>query len=460
MPFKKLGIELLSNLVSFKTINNPSEMLFPDSEIISFIQKTVQQWNPEYQSKIFHTDQYHSIYIASDLETPKEILFLGHLDVVPVTDKWDSNPFELTIKDNKLGFARGSKDCKGSVVPALLLINKINNNSKIPSLVKKIGIFLSSDEETGGQYGAKKFFEYAKEAKILPKQVINVDGGAKVVFKRRAGFNLRLIIEPAVKNTFATSQKNTFETNILFDNNRHSAYFFPGVDSHALLKLSKFLHLHSHLKVKEISGDWVKGNVIPNKIRVTLLDPHSPSNTRHKISYDQNLTKILQRLRSLGQLNIKTEKMSDYGVTINPNLLSHSEMKGTEIQFDIRAFISSENKEELTSAIEARLGSFTDQVQIECKGSSGYFYTDPTDPLVTISTEVLRKHNLMEKEEPPREQEGASDARYASMYGVPVIDLGPKGGNIHGDNEYIDLDSMVQFSSIYEDIVTNLLNRE
>ena len=63
----------------------------------------------------------------------------------------------------------------------------------------------------------------------------------------------------------------------------------------------------------------------------------------------------------------------------------------------------------------------------------------------------------MGRHEEPIEQEGASDARYATSHNIPVIDLGPKGGNVHGSNEYIDLQSMIHFSKIYHDIVSKLV---
>ncbi|MHA1975581.1 MAG: M20/M25/M40 family metallo-hydrolase [Candidatus Hodarchaeales archaeon] len=454
---KESAITLLSNLIGYKTINNPSDNQYPDLRIISFVRDTLLQWNPEYKFKLFDEKKYSSIYISSDLDTPKDIVFLGHLDVVPITNNWDSNPFALTIKEEKLGFGRGSKDCKGSVVSALLFLKKINRNSKKNSLVDKVGIFLSTDEESGGQFGAQKFFNYAKESRILPKYVINVDGGPKVVFKRRAGFNLRLKAPPLIKNIPANATEKVFETRIMYDNNRHSAYFVPGVDSHALLLLSKFLHLNSQIKIHKITGDWIKGNVIPNNIRATILDPHIESGLGQQISYDENLTKILRSLRSLILIDITTEKISEFGITVNPNILKYSSTEGMELQFDVRAFLSPNEKERLVNAFISRLGSMKDQVQVECHGSSGYFYTNPSDRLVTISIKVMKDYKLMALDESPKEQEGASDARYATMYGIPAIDIGPVGGNIHGDNEFINLESMLQFSTIYENIVFNLL---
>lgn len=46
--------------------------------------------------------------------TKKTVCVYGHLDVQPAAkaDGWDTEPFELTIKDGKM-FARGSTDDKG-----------------------------------------------------------------------------------------------------------------------------------------------------------------------------------------------------------------------------------------------------------------------------------------------------------------------------------------------------------
>ena len=42
---------------------------------------------------------------------------LGHVDVVPAGDGWETNPFEPVIKDGKI-YARGSSDDKGPSIAA------------------------------------------------------------------------------------------------------------------------------------------------------------------------------------------------------------------------------------------------------------------------------------------------------------------------------------------------------
>jgi succinyl-diaminopimelate desuccinylase len=456
---KGKGVLLLRDLVKYDSINNPGEDIYPDESLIPFIQEILSKWVPSFESKIFTNGKYSSIYSTHNLEKSCDILFMGHLDVVPISQGWETDPFTLTVKENKFGFGRGSKDCKGSVVSSLLFLKNYVKQLSDEITLNKVGIYLSTDEETGGAYGAKYFFDYINKNKMAPKYVINVDGGSRVVYKRRAGFRLTLNIPPKVNKKFGVIEKISFKSRIEIDDNRHSAYFVRGVDTHALLTLSKYLHNNPHLLIHTVNGEWVKNNVIPNSVNAELLNPLNTekSDIGETFSYDENLTQLINLLRSMILLNVPTDLPSEFGVTVNPNVLSYSENKGTEIHFDVRAFLSPENKETLVNALKRRLGSFSQECKIACYGSSGFFYTDINNPLVTISTAVMKDHLLMGQNQQPIEQEGASDARYATSHRIPVIDLGPKGGNIHGSNEFIDLESMIQFSKVYYDIVTKLV---
>ena len=187
---KEPCVYLLRDLIQYNTTNNPSEGIYPDKDIIPFIREFVREWIPSFRGKIFTKDKYYSIYLTNDLTKPCDILFMGHLDVVPTSKGWNSDPFTLTVKENKFGFGRGSKDCKGSVVSSMLFLRNFSRRISDDKSSNKVGLFLSTDEETGGEYGAKYFFNYVAKNELAPKYVINVDGGPKVIYKRRAGFKL------------------------------------------------------------------------------------------------------------------------------------------------------------------------------------------------------------------------------------------------------------------------------
>ncbi|MHA1215164.1 MAG: M20/M25/M40 family metallo-hydrolase [Candidatus Hodarchaeales archaeon] len=443
-PQESFSFSILEKLVSFNTVNDPSKKVFPDKEIITFVEDLLKGWTNDFVIKKFETEHYTSIYFAPTLNAPVELLFMGHLDVVPVSSGWESDPFQVKLDSGK-AFGRGTKDCKGSVVSALLMFKKLFEERN--PVVNCLGLFLSLDEESGGRYGAEKFFSWLKEMKIQPKNVINVDGGPHVVYKRRAGFGIRLSIPSKLDQVQGKRMEITFKSRILVDDNRHSAYFVKGVDTHAVLYLSKYLHINKSVKVTNINGSWVKGNVIPDEICVEMVEPSMEGDSENA-EYDENLTNILRILRSLILVHVPTRFPSEFGITVNPNIISYSKEEGTNIYLDVRAFLTSEDKEKLIDAFKSRLGDLKKVTEVDCPGTSGFFHTDLSTKLVITASRVLEKYSLKSQ---PCEQEGASDARYAGE--IPVIDLGPQGGRVHGSNEYIVLDSMIKFSEIYRDIV-------
>ncbi|MHA2244458.1 MAG: M20/M25/M40 family metallo-hydrolase [Candidatus Hodarchaeales archaeon] len=439
---------LLRELIHFKTLNDPTKDIRPDPSILDHVQKNVEKWNPNIEAQILEDQGYSSLYLAVD---PKKVnvLFMGHLDVVPVGQGWTSDPFKLRVESG-LGFGRGAKDCKGSVVSALIMLEKLCRENN--PLLEQIGFFFSTDEETGGRHGAQFFFNKVTQYDNLPKYVLNVDGGPQVVNKRRAGFGVKINLPSKVKKTSGQMRKQRCQTRVLGDDNRHSAYFVRGCDTHAVVALSKLLNLNRNWMVKDIDGSWVKGNVIPDNVEANIVkEMKEPEFTQE--SYDENLTKILRKIRSLILIDLPTEIPSEFGISVNPNIISYSKIKGTEIYFDVRAFLSSEKTDLVIKAFKQRLDELASAAEVSCPGTSGYFQTPKNSPLVKIATEVLENFYLPSE---ACEQEGASDARYASN--IPVIDLGPRGGNIHGSNEFIDLASMKEFACIYEEIVTRLLS--
>lgn len=441
--------KVLSDLISFKTINNPTVGIYPDSEILNYLKNLILSWNSDFQVEIFNENKYSSIYLVKNKDMRSQVLFLGHLDVVPISDGWKSDPFELHIESG-LAYGRGVKDCKGSVLSALLTLERLCKEKN--QLVDQVGFYFSLDEESGGKFGARPFFEYLESRNILPKFVINVDGGQRVVNRRRGGFGVKVNVPPNIKDEFGKQKEQIFKVRIIGNESRHSAYFVKGCDTHPIVSLSKFLHLNREVKLSALDGSWVKGNVIPDEVKATLISTEEGYET--KLAFDENLTKIIRLVRSLVLIEFPTEEISEFGISVNPNIASYSPSDGTELYFDIRAFLPPTKTKILNEAFTKRLSDLQNIANVTCAASTGYFITPDDNILVRSASDVLKTHNMLSK---PCEQEGASDARYASMHAIPVIDLGPLGGEVHGSNEWVDLNSLKQFATIYEEIVLKLV---
>ncbi|MBM4206653.1 MAG: succinyl-diaminopimelate desuccinylase [Gammaproteobacteria bacterium] len=85
-------------------------------------------------------------------------VFLGHTDVVPPgpLDKWDSPPFEPTIRDGKL-YGRGAADMKGGIAAFVTAVERFINDH--PNHQGSIAVMLTSDEEGIATNGVVKVVE-------------------------------------------------------------------------------------------------------------------------------------------------------------------------------------------------------------------------------------------------------------------------------------------------------------
>lgn len=79
-------------------------------------------------------------------QTKPLVVFAGHTDVVPTgpVEKWTSDPFTPTIRDNKL-FGRGASDMKTSVAAMVIATEEFVKNN--PDHQGSIGFLITSDEE-------------------------------------------------------------------------------------------------------------------------------------------------------------------------------------------------------------------------------------------------------------------------------------------------------------------------
>ena len=88
----------------------------------------------------------------------KVIGIVGHLDVVPVSDTWKTDPFVMTEIDGKY-YGRGTSDDKGGVICALTAM-KILSEIK-PDLNKRIRLIMGCNEERGSR-GIRYYLEKEK----------------------------------------------------------------------------------------------------------------------------------------------------------------------------------------------------------------------------------------------------------------------------------------------------------
>lgn len=114
-----------------------------------------------YQTKNYDNYVGHFNYENGASDDAEVLGIIGHLDVVPAGDGWDSDPFEPEIRNGNV-YARGASDDKGPTMACYYGL-KILKELNVP-LSKKIRFIVGTNEETGWA-DMDYYFEHCELAK-------------------------------------------------------------------------------------------------------------------------------------------------------------------------------------------------------------------------------------------------------------------------------------------------------
>ena len=156
---EKNSIEILKKLVSFDTTSFKSNL-----DLIKFIENYLNDLNIKSELIYDETKNKANLFATIGPNLQGGIVLSGHTDVVPITkQKWTSDPFILTERDNKL-FGRGSSDIKGFIAIVLSRVSAMLEKK----LKKPIHLAFSYDEEIGC-VGVHSLLDLIKKKSINPE---------------------------------------------------------------------------------------------------------------------------------------------------------------------------------------------------------------------------------------------------------------------------------------------------
>lgn len=104
-------VRLLKELIAFDTSNPPGREL----ECAKYLAEVLRKAGFETQIQVMPKNRERANVIAT-IGNPqgKKLIYNGHIDVVPASDGWRSDPFAAELRDGKL-YGRGACDMKGGV---------------------------------------------------------------------------------------------------------------------------------------------------------------------------------------------------------------------------------------------------------------------------------------------------------------------------------------------------------
>lgn len=432
---RKELISLLEKLVSFDTVNDLPKNKKLTKECPEFIVNYLKE--KDVKAEIFEDDGFYSVY-GKIGEGDYHLLLMAHFDVVPVGDGWDTEPFTMTIKDD-LAYGRGVIDNKNNVASIMTILPELK---KLNLEKLTICFELSGDEEIGGVHSAGN---YLKKFDRMPDAVMNLDGAGTVIISRRRNAMGASLTLPKKKTSIKGKEfTKTFETDQW---GRHTAYQNPGADVHSMLLASREVSFNDW-KVANCSGKFIKGNVVPDEIKLKLIEPNE---NEKEVAFDESLTALFENLRFLVRTKFPTE-FSTFGITIGPNVLTEKEDQW-ELALDIRAMTQQYDE------VEAALRNMCDELlgknsyELTFKPGQGMVNTPKDALIMEVALKLSKEYSFPAK---IVEMGGASDARYFSREGIPTFDFGPIGGGVHAKNEWLNLDSFVKVTNFYFDAVKEL----
>lgn len=155
-------VDLLCKLIAFETHHSDGV-----SKAIRYLDKQLIQLGMTTQ--ILHFEGRGSFPVdnlyGSIGNAKPDICFLGHVDVVPPGDGWNTNPYEACIRNGAL-YGRGAVDMKSSVACFIAAMSRAV--AELGESFGKVSIIVSGDEENEAINGTSRVVEWMLESSRIP----------------------------------------------------------------------------------------------------------------------------------------------------------------------------------------------------------------------------------------------------------------------------------------------------
>ncbi|UOR11878.1 dipeptidase PepV [Halobacillus amylolyticus] len=177
---------------------------------------------------------------------------LGHLDVVPSGEGWETDPFTPVIKDGNI-YARGTQDDKGPVMAAYIAMKLLKDQGFKPN--KRVRLIVGTDEERDWQ-GIEHYFKHED----MPEFGFSPDASFPVINAEKGLVDTYLTF-PVSKESHGTCELLTIE----------SGDRLNMVPSHAIAKIKTADDIEeafqSFLRTKDVEGKVDRQN---DEITITV----------------------------------------------------------------------------------------------------------------------------------------------------------------------------------------------
>jgi acetylornithine deacetylase/succinyl-diaminopimelate desuccinylase-like protein len=172
-------VEILQKLIRFDTTNPPGN----EAECIAYVNSLLKEAGIETTLLARDPNRPNLIARLKGQGSAPPLLMYGHVDVVTTLGQaWTHPPFDGVIADGYI-WGRGALDMKGGVAMMLAAFLRAKAEGLSPS--GDVVLAILSDEEGGGDYGAKYLVENHPEQFKGIRYALGEAGGSRIYFGKK-----------------------------------------------------------------------------------------------------------------------------------------------------------------------------------------------------------------------------------------------------------------------------------
>ncbi|RYA22561.1 succinyl-diaminopimelate desuccinylase [Malaciobacter halophilus] len=258
-------IELFQKLLRFKSITPDDDKAF------DFIEEYLgNEWTC---INIDKEDTKNRFYYKKFNNNPQHLCFAGHIDVVPVGEGWDVDPFAADIIDGVIT-ARGTQDMKSGVAAYLYACKHAKNFDGT------LSILMTSDEEGEGTYGTIKALEHLKEIDFIPQYAVVAEPTCEEVFGDAIKVGRRGSINGYI--TIKGKQGHAAYPEKCINPVHNFADILPKLAGHNLDNGDEYF-APSKMVITDIRGGMQVTNVTPPDLKLMFNVRNSTNTTRESV---------------------------------------------------------------------------------------------------------------------------------------------------------------------------------
>jgi acetylornithine deacetylase/succinyl-diaminopimelate desuccinylase-like protein len=178
-PIYRRPAEILQNLIRFDTTNPPGN----EAECVSYVNNLLKDAGFETIILGRTSDRTNLITRLKGQGNAPPLMLYGHVDVVTTAGQaWTHPPFEGKLLDGYI-WGRGALDMKGAVAMMLCAFLRAKAEGLTPA--GDIVLAILSDEEAGGEYGARFLVENHADLFKGIRYALGEFGGARIYLRGR-----------------------------------------------------------------------------------------------------------------------------------------------------------------------------------------------------------------------------------------------------------------------------------